>query len=607
MVEKSFLKNLPNDAGVYIMKNKDDKIIYIGKAKNLRNRVNQYFTNNKSHTPKVRAMVSNVERIEYTVTNSEADALTLECSLIKKHRPKYNILLKDDKNYPYIKITNEDFPRVLFAHRVEQDKAKYYGPFISKYGVSNMLDALQKMYKIRECNGIIKPDKTKKPCLNYYINRCSAPCMENITKEEYGEIIKQIQSILGGNAGEILSVLEKQMNESAEKMDFENAALYRDKINNIKKLLDKQVVVTKGNADEDVVCVYKDDGKVCVQMLYIRNGKMADKKAFFVNAKTEDSDSEIIYAFILQYYSEFPVPKNIYVSVMPEEKEELEKFLSYNKGSKVNLILPERGDKYSYIIMAKKNAYEAVRLKEKRYNKKENKEALVQLKEYLGLDNIPERIEAFDISNTAGKETVASMVVFTNGVADKKEYRKFKIKSDIKSDDYGAMKEVVERRFKRAFEKEDGKFVKLPDLILADGGKGQVGAVKDAIRKTGAKVPVYGIVKDDKHRTRDITDEHKEYNIPRGTKCFRLMVSIQDEMHRIAITYHRTLMAKKNTESTLTGIPGIGKAKHKALMQHFKTISNIKKANIAELTAVKGISEKNAKNIIIFFENSIDN
>lgn len=589
------------------MKNKDEKIIYIGKAKNLKNRVNQYFVSSKSHSVKARAMVSNIDKIEYIVTNSESDALNLECSLIKKHRPKYNILLKDDKNYPYIKITREDYPRVLFANRIENDNAKYFGPYVSKYGVSNMIEALHKMFMLRECKGQIKPDKTKKPCLNFYINKCMAPCIENVSKEEYNERIKDVYSVLGGNVGEILSELEKQMNESAEKMEFENAAIFRDKINNIKKLLDKQVVVSQGKTDEDVVCVYKDDGKVCVQMLYIRDGNLADKRAFFVNAKTDDEDEEIIYAFLLQYYSEFSVPKKIYVSHMPKESEELETFLSDKKGSKVTIVLPERGDKYSYIIMAKKNAYEAIRLKEKRYNRKENTEAITQLKNYLGLEAIPERIEAYDISNTAGQETVASMVVFTNGVPDKKEYRKFKIKSDIKSDDYGAMKEVIERRFKRAFDKNDGKFKKLPDLILADGGKGQVSAVKEAVSQSGAKVNVYGIVKDDKHRTRDITDEHKEYNIPRGTKCFRLLVNIQDEMHRIAITYHRTLMAKKNTESQLTEIPGIGKAKHKALMQHFKTISNIRNAKIDELMSVKGISEEIAKNIAVFFENSIDN
>lgn len=606
MITKEFLKSLPDLPGVYIMKNKDDKIIYVGKAKILKNRVNQYFVNLASHTAKVRAMVSNIDHLEYIVTNSEAEALNLECSLIKKHRPKYNILLKDDKAYPYIKITDEAFPRILLAHRVEKDGAKYFGPFISLYGVKNIIEELQKMFKLRECKGVIKSNNNNKPCLNYHIEKCCAPCIGKITREEYEERIAQVCNILSGNTENVVKELETQMNNCALNMDFENAAVLRDKIRTIYKLQEKQIVVSDSNTDEDVVCLWKDDGNVCVQMLYVRNGSLIDKKSFFLNADINDEDGEILYAFLLQYYSQFPVPKNVLVSHEPKEREETEMFLTQLRGNKVTITVPERGNKYSYILMARKNAQEAVRLREERYSKKENREAILQLKEYLNLEKVPERIEAFDISNTAGAETVASMVVFTNGVSDKSQYRKFKIKSNIKSDDYAAMKEILERRILRA-RKNDKKFDTLPDLILADGGKGQVSAVKEILNDMKIDIPVYGIVKDDKHRTRGVTDENKEYFIPKGTKCFRLCVNIQDEMHRIAITYHRTLRAKKNIESELMKIPGIGKAKYISLMSEFKTVNAIANASISDLIKVKGINETIAKNILFFLKNSIDN
>ncbi len=606
MITKEFLKSLPDLPGVYIMKNKDDKIIYVGKAKILKKRVNQYFVNLASHTAKVRAMVSNIDHLEYIVTNSEAEALNLECSLIKKHRPKYNILLKDDKAYPYIKITDEAFPKILLAHRVEKDGAKYFGPFISLYGVKNIIEELQKMFKLRECKGVIKSNNNNKPCLNYHIEKCCAPCIGKITREEYEERIAQVCNILSGNTENVVKELETQMNNCALNMDFENAAVLRDKIRTIYKLQEKQIVVSDSNTDEDVVCLWKDDGNVCVQMLYVRNGSLIDKKSFFLNADINDEDGEILYAFLLQYYSQFPVPKNVLVSHEPKEREETEMFLTQLRGNKVTIAVPERGNKYSYILMARKNAQEAVRLREERYSKKENREAILQLKEYLNLEKVPERIEAFDISNTAGAETVASMVVFTNGVSDKSQYRKFKIKSNIKSDDYAAMKEILERRILRA-RKNDKKFDTLPDLILADGGKGQVSAVKEILNDMKVDIPVYGIVKDDKHRTRGITDENKEYFIPKGTKCFRLCVNIQDEMHRIAITYHRTLRAKKNIESELMKIPGIGKAKYISLMSEFKTVNAIANASISDLIKVKGINETIAKNILFFLKNSIDN
>lgn len=604
MVSAEFLKTLPENPGVYIMKNKNDKIIYVGKAKILRNRVRQYFQNNSNHTAKVRAMVSNIDHIEYIVTNSETEALNLECSLIKKHRPKYNILLKDDKGYPYIKITNEQFPQIMLSRTNEKDGSEYFGPYISSYSVKYVINILRKVFKIRECKKTISLSGTDKPCLNYHIGRCTAPCAGKTTAEEYNKNVSNAIDVLNGKTSSIIKELSDKMYEASEKMDFETAASYRDRIKGINKMMESQLAVSTDFVNEDIICLHKESGYVCIQLMFVRDGKLIDKKSMFMNNAADDEDGEIMTAFLTQYYSQFTSPDVIYTSVEPENREEVEKMLSDIKKRSVHIKIPQRGDKYKFILMARKNASEAIRLKEMQNGKHENTEALRQLKEYLSLDELPQRIEAYDISNTAGEQTVASMVVFRNGLSSKADYRKFKIKTSVKSDDYGAMKEVIKRRFLRVIEKKDEKFSNLPDLIFVDGGKGQVNAAQEILRELGIYFPVYGIIKDDKHRTRDIVSSEKEYNIPVATKCFKLMTDIQDEMHRVAITYHRHLRAEKNTESELMKIPGIGKAKYKNLMQHFKTIGAIKSADVEELMKVKGINKDIAESIEIFFKKS---
>ncbi len=602
MVSSEFLNSIPLNPGVYIMKNKNDKIIYIGKAKVLRNRVKQYFQKNGTHTAKVLAMVSNIDHIEYILTNSEIEALNLECSLIKKHRPKYNILLKDDKGYPYIKITNEEFPRILLARKYENDGAKYFGPYISAYMVKQVIALLRKIFMIRECGGCISPKADAKPCLNFHIKRCTAPCTGNISREEYAQNIKDAASVLSGNVDFLIEELEKKMNSAAENLQFEAAAEYRDKISGIKRMSERQLTVSADNTDEDIVYLHKENDYVCVQMMFVRGGRLVDKKAFFMNNGAAEENSDILYAFLMQHYSTFASPKKISVSHEPADKEEIEKYLSDKRGSKVALHIPKIGDKVRFMEMAEKNAAEAVRLKEMANGKHDNTEALLQLKEYTELDKLPSRIEAYDISNTSGEETTGSMVVFINGLACNSQYRKFKIKAASKKDDYAAMQEMIRRRFERVLKKNDEKFASLPDLILADGGKGHVNAVEEVLKEIGINIPVMGIVKDNHHKTRDIVSAEKEFNIPIGTKCFKLAADIQDEMHRVAITYHRYLREKKNLESEIMTIPGIGRERYKKLMSHFKTINALKGANADEIAQVKGISRDIAENIVKFFK-----
>ena len=597
MIEKEFLHSIPQNPGVYIMRDIDDKIIYVGKAKNLKSRVNQYFTKNSSHTEKVRAMVAKIDHIEYILTNSEAEALNLECSLIKKNRPKYNILLKDDKGYPYIKITNETFPRLLLARRQERDGSKYFGPFVSALSVKQILDSFNKLFRLRQCNTLVKRDK---PCLNYHIKRCDAPCMGYISDEEYSEKIYTISDVLNGKAEQLLNNLKHKMEEASEALNFESAAEYRDMITALTKILEKQLVVTTGNENEDVIYLYKENDRICVQMLYVRSGKLMDKRAFFMNNTKNEDDGEVVRAFLLQYYSEFDVPKKIYISCDIPDVDELENYLGSIRGTKVYIASPQRGDKVRFLEMAKKNAMEAMRLKYRKNDMaKEKTEAVDQLSYYLELPEKPMRIEAYDISHTSGTEVVASMVVFKKGIPAKQDYRKFKMKHSLKNDDYGAMKEVLQRRFKYLVQNEpSGKFSEKPDLIFVDGGLGQVNAALQVAADEGIiDIPIYGIFKDDKHRTCGVVGKNGEYTVPFGTKCFSLITEIQDEMHRVAIMYHRLLRSKKNTESELKKIPGIGQARFKALFEKFKTVSALKKATAEEISEIKGISLEQAQKI----------
>jgi len=594
MVTDEFLKSLPENPGVYLMKSSDGTVIYVGKAKVLKSRVTQYFRKNSSHTAKVLAMVSNVCSVEYIITNTEAEALILECSLIKKYRPKYNILLKDDKGYPYIELTNEKFPRLLLARKRENKSSTYFGPYVSSYYAKQVIAILCKIFKIRECKGDLSG--VKKPCLNYHINRCDAPCAGKISQEEYSLKIKQASRVLSGNSDALISELTTKMNEAAESFRFEEAAVLRDKIYGISRMNESQITVSTDNKDKDVLYLVKDNNDVCIQLLQIRKGKLIDKKAFFMNNTIDDFNSVIMKAFIVQYYSDFYVPKNILVSDIPEDIEETSEFLMGIKGAKVFVTKPSKGDNVKLLEMARKNAVEAIDNKKLLTKTSDNNEALEQFKHYLRLTELPTRIEAYDISNTVGSDIVASMVVFENGLPVKKQYRKFKIKTLKGQDDYGAMQEVLTRRF--THDKKDESFDKTPDIIFVDGGKGQVNAAKKALEKIGINIKVLGIIKDDKHKTRDIVTESEEFNIPIGTKCFKLATEIQDEMHRVAISYHRLLRRKKNVESELMKIQGIGKKRYVDLMSKFKTIDNIKKATPQEIAQIKGISLKEAERIV---------
>ena len=597
MVTNEFLNQLPMVPGIYIMKNKNDKVIYVGKAKVLKNRVKQYFINSSSHTPKVSAMVSNVDHIEYIVTNSEAEALNLECSFIKKYRPKYNILLKDDKTYPYIKITDEEYPRLLMVRRKENDNGKYFGPYVNMLAVKTLIDNLKKLFQLRDCNTLDLRSKNK-VCLNYHIGRCMGPCT-NDCKDKYKENIKQATQVLNGDFKLLINKLYDEMDKASDMLNFETAAEYRDRINAVKKIEQKQIVVTADTVDEDYIAVCRDNDYVCVQQLMVRNGKLIDKHSFFMQNCKDEPDFEILTAFITQYYTDTDIPKFIYTSA--DVDAEVAERLSELKNKKVIVKMPKIGDKANFIRMAELNGLEAIKVKEIELKKTSNTEAVIQLQQLLELNVLPVRIEAYDISNTNGMETVASMVVFTDGLSDKKEYRKFKIKHSGKSDDYGSMREVFYRRFQRLLQ-NDEKFSKKPDLIFVDGGKGQISSAKEILKEMNIDIPVYGIVKDDKHRTRDIISSDKEYNVPLGSKCIKLAVNIQDEMHRVAITYHKTLRDNKNLRSSLLNIPGVGKVVCKILLKEFKTVERIKNATFDELNNVKGINKVTAQNIYDYFK-----
>ena len=597
MVTNEFLNQLPMVPGIYIMKNKNDKVIYVGKAKVLKNRVKQYFINSSSHTPKVSAMVSNVDHIEYIVTNSEAEALNLECSFIKKYRPKYNILLKDDKTYPYIKITDEEYPRLLMVRRKENDNGKYFGPYVNMLAVKTLIDNLKKLFQLRDCNTLDLRCKNK-VCLNYHIGRCMGPCT-NDCKDKYKENIKQATQVLNGDFKLLINKLYDEMDKASDMLNFETAAEYRDRINAVKKIEQKQIVVTADTVDEDYIAVCRDNDYVCVQQLMVRNGKLIDKHSFFMQNCKDEPDFEILTAFITQYYTDTDIPKFIYTSA--DVDAEVAERLSELKNKKVIVKMPKIGDKANFIRMAELNGLEAIKVKEIELKKTSNTEAVIQLQQLLELNVLPVRIEAYDISNTNGMETVASMVVFTDGLSDKKEYRKFKIKHSGKSDDYGSMREVFYRRFQRLLQ-NDEKFSKKPDLIFVDGGKGQISSAKEILKEMNIDIPVYGIVKDDKHRTRDIISSDKEYNVPLGSKCIKLAVNIQDEMHRVAITYHKTLRDNKNLRSSLLNIPGVGKVVCKILLKEFKTVERIKNATFDELNNVKGINKVTAQNIYDYFK-----
>ena len=593
------LKQLPAEPGVYLMKDKFDNIIYVGKAKILKNRVRQYFQSSKNHSSKVKSMVKNIDKFEYIITDSELEALILECNLIKKYKPKYNVLLRDDKTYPYIKVTtNEDFPRVLKVRKVIKDKAKYFGPYTNTTAVNDTLDIIKNIYPIRTCNiDIERAIKTNmRPCLNLHIKRCVGPCTGNVTKEEYNKMIEEIILFLSGKEEKLIDILKEKMNKCAMDFNFEEAAIYRDKIKSLEDMMEKQKIDTStSDLNQDVIAMARAHDEACVQVFFVRNGKIVGREHFILEGVMDSTRESILGSFVKQFYMEQEyVPKEIIIEDEIEDSFILSEWLSSKKGQKVTIRVPQKGEKKSLIEMVRKNAIEYLEkfsdMNKRKYEKSIG--ALEELKQILNLDNIPKRIESFDISNIQGVDSIGSMVVFTNGKKDKKEYRRYKIKTVIGPNDYDSMAEIVERRL---------KYGDFPDLMLLDGGKGQVSAVKKVLNKYNVEISLWGMYKDDKHRTKGLISQEKEIELDRTSNLYRFVASIQEEVHNYAISYHRSLRNKSLTKSELDDIQGIGEKRKKALLNHFKDIEAIKKATFEELLEVEGMNKTSSESVYNYF------
>lgn len=591
------LKTLPASPGVYIMKDKFGNVIYVGKAVSLKNRVRQYFQSSKNHSDKVRSMVKNIFSFEYIMTDSELEALILECNLIKKYKPKYNILLRDDKTYPYIKVTvNEDYPRVLKVRRILKDKAKYFGPYSNVSAVNDTIDIIRNIYPIRTCN--IDMDKAIKsgmrPCLNYHIKKCIGPCTGMVSKKEYMDMIDEILLFLSGKEDKLVGVLEEKMKAASMVLDFEEAASYRDKISSLKDVMEKQKISNVQNdSDQDVIAMANFDQEACVQVFFIRNGKVSGRENFMLEGVKDSDRSTILGSFVKQFYmSQEYIPRELIVEEEFLDMEIMEEILSSKRGTAVSIRVPKRGDKRALVLMVRKNADEYLLkfddLKKKKYEKSIG--SLEELGKLLDLDakNL-NRIEAYDISNIQGVDSIGTMVVYTKGIKDKKEYRRFKIKTVEGPNDYASMAEVLDRRIKHG---------NLPDLILLDGGKGQVSAVKKVLEENGEDIPLWGMYKDDRHRTKGLLNGEKTIELDRTTSLYRFVAGIQEEVHNYSISYHRSLRDKKMTKSILDDIPGIGPKRKKALMDKFKDVDKLKEASKDDLVAIDGITDRLADEVL---------
>ena len=611
------LKILPDKPGVYIMKNSLGEVIYVGKAKVLKNRVRQYFQNSKNHSEKVRAMVKNIAEFEYIVTDSEMEALILECNLIKKYSPRYNIALKDDKFYPFIKITtNEDFPRVYVTRNFAKDGNRYFGPYTNGTAVYEVMGLIKKLFPLRTCKkAIVEGGEPTRACLNYHINLCKAPCASYVSKAEYWEMIDEIINILNGTDTSIIKKLKLEMEKAAEELEFEKAAKIRDRILAIELISEKQKMFTVKEGDEDFIDLYTDEKDGCAQVFFVREGKVTGREHFMIENIGDDPVKEVISSFIASFYGgTAQIPKTIYVPEQIEDQELIEKFLKEKRGSKVWIKVPKKGDKKNLLDMVRNNAKIMLdQFKEKMVEEKElNKSALTELADVLGLDSLPVRIEAYDISNIQGVDSVGTMVVFENGKAKNSDYRRFKIKSVKGPNDYESMREILSRRFshgleevnkikERNLEYSKGKFCIFPDLIMMDGGKGQVNIALEVLKDFGIEIPVCGLVKDDKHRTRGIIFNNEEILIRRGSGLMNLITRVQDEVHRYAVTYHRSLRDKRTLHSILEDIPRIGEKRRRNLLMKFGSIDNIKKASMEELLDTPGIDRKAAESIKQYF------
>ncbi|MBS1473007.1 MAG: excinuclease ABC subunit UvrC [Oscillospiraceae bacterium] len=593
--------SLPLLPGVYIMKNADGEIIYIGKAKALKNRVSQYFGSQNRHPVKVRKMVENVDRFDYIVTGSEFEALVLECSLIKQHSPKYNILLKDDKGYSYIRISEGEYRKISAVFNKKDDGSEYIGPYLSSYSVRQSVDAANKIFKLPQCNKVFPRDFGKsRPCLNYYISQCCGLCTGKIKKSDYDEAVDGAIAFLKGDSRDIIADLRAKMEKAAEELDFEQAAKLRDRINSIERIKEKQKVVYKSVEEQDVFATADIDGSVCLAVLRFSNGRLFDSEHFFFD---DPGDKKGMRSdFITSYYSmRDNIPKRVTVDGEVADRELLEQWLSEKKGKKVTVFVPARGEQLEIVNMCRKNAEEKLAIKKGRTGREIA--VLDELKDLLGLKKTPEYIESYDISHTAGQDSVAGMIVFKGGKPYRKAYKRFSIKSFDGNDDYRAMNEVLTRRFSEYEKSKDSTegFVKLPDLILLDGGVGQVHAVEPVLREFGLKIPLFGMVKDNRHRTRAISGDGGEIAINSKRQVFTLVSEIQNEVHRFSVAYHHQKHAKRGLSLSLTEIEGVGEKRASALLKYFKTMTAIKNAEVDELSKAPGITSAVAQNIYDYY------
>lgn len=594
---------LPLLPGVYIMHDKSGEIIYIGKAKALKNRVSQYFGSQNNHAEKVRRMVDNVDDFEYIITDSEFEALILECSLIKQHTPKYNILLKDDKGYSYIRVSPGDWGRITYVLQKKDDGAQYIGPYKSSYYVKSAVEEANKIFMLPTCNRRFPQDFRKgRPCLNYHIKQCMAPCTGRVKLKDYKESLSQALDFLKGGSSNSIKQLTAQMEEAAENLEFERAARIRDKINAVKKMGEKQKVVANKVLDEDVIASFTDDGKICFQVFRFEGGRLFDRESFVFDSGDSESEYE---EFLLSYYTiRNDVPKNIALDREFDGIDAIAQWLSEKRGNKVNVTVPQRGEQAQLVSMCRSNAAET--LAQKKGATVREYGVLEELKETLGLEKLPEYIESYDISNLAGTENVAGMIVYKNGKPLKSAYKKFKIKGFEGQDDYASMAEVISRRFDEYYKAEDKTegFGKLPDLILLDGGKGQVAAVKQVLERMNISVPLFGMVKDDKHRTRAVTGDGGEIAISSKRALFTFLSKMQDEVHRFAIGYHHARRSKNTFKSSLTNIDGVGEVRAKSLLKYFRTIDNISKADLTELENAPKMTKDSALAVYRYFHAS---
>lgn len=607
------LKKLPAKPGVYIMHDAKDAIIYVGKAISLKNRVRQYFQSSRNKGAKIEQMVTKIRRFEYIITDSELEALVLECNLIKEHRPKYNTMLKDDKSYPFIKVTvQEEYPRVLFARLMKKDKCKYFGPYTSAGAIKDTIELINKLYKLRTCNRNLPRDiGNERPCLNYHIKQCNGPCQGYVTKEEYRSQVHEAIAFLDGNYDPVIKMLEQRMQDASEKMDFEAAIEQRELLNSVKQIAQKQKITMSDGEDKDIIAMASDDTDAVVQVFFVRSGRLIGRDHFYLRIAPHDTKGMVLDSFIKQFYAGTPfIPKELMIQEEVEDCEVIEQWLSKKRGQRVHIRVPKKGTKEKLVELAARNA-ELVLSQDKEKIKREEGRTIGAMKEIAGLLDLENvvRVEAFDISNISGFESVGSMIVYEKGKPKRSDYRKFKIQSVKGPDDYASMEEVLTRRYSHGLaeleeakqEKEFSSFSRFPDLIMMDGGKGQVNVALRVMNNLKLNIPVCGMVKDDNHRTRGLFFNNEEIPIEKSSEGFRLITRIQDEAHRFAIEYHRSLRSKQQVHSILDDIDGIGPARRKALMRTFKSLEAIRDASLDELAKAPSMNANSAKKVYDFF------